>query len=194
MKAFAYLTAVVLVVIGIGIGLVGGTPYLLPPSRTYGSGSLAFAVRFPTLEGGRVRVLRYPASPSNRSGWGRLMYDVRVWGPDPYGASVNVLQLDTVEGSAYARVLEGTIASRFTMSTVLRDGVAMMIGHPTCAFNIYLSQDSVACRSVELFKTGSNVLWVVQGYSSSSIPQVAGAFVSSFQLPSWGDARSGVAT
>ena len=47
MKAFAYLTVVVLAVIGIGVSLVNGLSSL-PPLRTYGSPPLRFEAAFPT--------------------------------------------------------------------------------------------------------------------------------------------------
>ena len=53
MRAFAYLTVVVLAVIGVGVSLVNGLPEL-PPLRTYGSSPLRFEAAFPTSLG-RVR-------------------------------------------------------------------------------------------------------------------------------------------
>jgi hypothetical protein len=51
MKGFGYLTAVVVVAVAIGIGLVGGLPasqtYRLPPARTYSLNGVAFSVAFP---------------------------------------------------------------------------------------------------------------------------------------------------
>ncbi len=51
MKGFGMVTAAVLVVIGIGVGVVGGLPslqaYRLPPARTYSINGVKFSVAFP---------------------------------------------------------------------------------------------------------------------------------------------------
>jgi hypothetical protein len=49
-KAFAYLTVVVLTIIAVGVSLVNGLPNL-PPLRTYGSAPLRFEAAFPTSLG-----------------------------------------------------------------------------------------------------------------------------------------------
>jgi hypothetical protein len=46
-KAVALVTAAVLIVIGIGVGLVGGLTYPLPAARTYEVANVSFSVAFP---------------------------------------------------------------------------------------------------------------------------------------------------
>jgi hypothetical protein len=68
-KAFAYLTVVVLVVIGIGVSLVGGlrsTSYSLQglPSATYALGGARFSITFPgSLRPARLRTGQVAVTP-----------------------------------------------------------------------------------------------------------------------------------
>jgi hypothetical protein len=212
-RAFAYLTAVVLVVIGIGVSLVGGQP-LVPAAAEYGHGELSFSASFPSEP---VSVHAFPSF-----GGGGVTYSASADG-GTLTMSVTALRtlVTTASGSqSGAQLLEhGSLSGLSGVTGSYRDHTAVFhtvrCGHTTdtglrltatqnsdrTTFTVQRSVRFPAgirlCRVVQFASninpdlTSNGVVWFISA-SSRGNPALAQAFVSSFQLPSWGDMNSGI--
>jgi hypothetical protein len=181
-KAFAYVTAVVLVVIGISLATIGGLPAASPPVRTYGHGLLRFSAAFPT---------KYTGSPRNDSVRFRprdVFYEaVEDHDNQRFTASVigslgndggGTINIDYSGGSTTRR--NGETTTSWPIHCITATGAAR---NPGLTADVH-GFTGVSCVAKEVV-SANEVIWIVQA-SSPRTPTVAEAFVRSFRPASRG--------
>lgn len=171
MRAFAYLTAMLLALIGIGVGLVGGVPYVSPPMKSYGVGEMRFVAAFPSLTGGSFFASASSGTLTSYDAWnysgGDYLYD----------ASVVVISLSDPEGSRLARMYSGEL-KYYRTQTSNRAGAVTIASEPRCQVGTPGIARN-ACSAIEVVRS-PNLFWFVRAVSEADDPQVAVAFVNSF--------------
>jgi hypothetical protein len=180
-KAFAYVTAVVLAVIGIGVGIVGGLPAASPTVRTFGHGLLGFSVAFPT---------KCTGSPHLGVGPGSVSYLASDCSSG-YAALVSgVLSSDAAKGPQPSLVLLQTrFGPRIGIgSTTTQDGMTITSWSPMCGPSSGSSYSS--CLDVLIVRE-DGVVWNVSAISPGSNPSVVEAFLKSFHPKSFRPASWG---
>ncbi len=176
MKAFAIVTAAVLLVIGIGIGVVGGLTYAAPPSHTYGTAAFRFSAAYPNYLGGK---LRYAALPVRRYATGTpalAYYDLFT---DSYSASVTWVRQDTAVGGKVLRTLLDGLLTGYRTRTFSGGGVTTTLATAACGIGATVGFPVGSCFDAEIIRAG-RVTWVVEAASTSATPQLARDFVRSF--------------
>lgn len=148
-KALAVLTAAVLVIIGIGVGVVGGLPTTFP-LQAYGSPPMGFEAGFPNDVIGNVQVFAIT---------GQALYRLRG-----DGSSFSVY---TSQPSFWAGVLPGSAGTKTftaggytTVRSVAHCGETARSGKPGNGYTIFL------CQEVEAV-SGHGAHWLVDAISPS---------------------------
>jgi hypothetical protein len=165
MKAFAYLTTVILIIVGVGVSTVSGLPPI-PVLHAYGEYPFAFSVAWPTYESGPI------LKTVKRT---FVFYTVSHTG---YGAFVVAGRTDTAVGRQVIDELSSFYLAGQKAHTSSSRGTTITISDLTCHNPHHLP----LCYEVEVVRRG-NVTWVVFASAADYLPRLAQDFVNSFRLP-----------
>ncbi len=170
MSAFVKVTAVVLIVIAIGVSMVGGFTSALGPTRSYGMYPFRFSVAFPVYEEGHLQVYT-PATPD---------FVAYSFVANDFVALVAGARLDTRTGSQLVHGLFAYDLRGYRTQTISADGTTATLAYPTCATIKQPYEHAYApgfCSDVEIMRDGE-VTWLVT-VAARHAPAVAQAFVAS---------------
>jgi hypothetical protein len=169
-KAVAYVTAVVLIVIGVGVVTVGGLTPLLGPARSYGEYPMHFTVAFPTSDSGQVRIVQIP--PANPAYVSYSLSD-----QDDQAVVIGARE-DTTLGPKLLNWRLAPDVKGFLTHTTSADGTTTTLGDPAC-FNVSEAYPQGVCADIEIVRSG-NVTWLVYAGGDVGTPTLAQDFVASF--------------